>query len=90
MAVMMVEVEELQAYRFLVVEKRRQLLFSGKAPNVTLRSSDKLGNYTTFTGRSETEALFVAAQWHSQNWTPFSRSDEEGTVPLSLFAGQVG
>lgn len=84
------DADELAAYRFLVVEKRRQLLFSGSAPNVQLRSSDKHGNYVTFSGASEAEALAVAAGWHEQNWTPFSRSEEEGTAPLALFAGQAG
>lgn len=67
------DADELAAYRFLAVEKRRQLLFSGDPPNVELRSSDKRGNYVTFTGETEAAALLVAAGWHSQNWTPFSR-----------------
>lgn len=80
----MTDAEELAAYRFLVVEKRRQLLFSGPPGSIELRSSDKLGNYVLFYGATEPEALMSAVFWHSANWTPFAREDELCAAPRPI------
>lgn len=81
---------ELEAYRFLTVAKRRQLLFEDVPNGVQLRSSDKLGSYITFLGKDEPEALFAAVSWHAQNWTPFAKSEDAAPITYGLLKRATG